>query len=63
MLLILSSKQSPPNEAEKLDIQRVSYASVVGSFMYAMVCTRKDIAHVVVIVSRFLSNPGHIGML
>jgi len=25
--------------------------------MYAMVCTRPDIAHVVTVVSRFLSNP------
>ncbi|KAI4334662.1 hypothetical protein L6164_013380 [Bauhinia variegata] len=30
----------------------------VGSLMYAMVCTRPDIAHVVDVVSRFLSNPG-----
>ncbi|MCI78445.1 vacuolar protein sorting-associated protein 33, partial [Trifolium medium] len=26
--------------------------------MYVMVCTRPDIAHVVGIVSRYLSNPG-----
>ena len=26
--------------------------------MYAMVCTRPDIAHAVGVVSRFLSNPG-----
>ena len=39
-------------------MQRVPYASVVGSLMYAMVCTRPDIAHVVGTVSRFLSNPG-----
>ena len=26
--------------------------------MYAMVCTRLDIAHVIGVVSRFLSNPG-----
>ena len=54
----LSSKQSPSNEAEKLDMQQVPYASGVGSLMYAMVCTRPDIAHVVGTVSRFLSNPG-----
>jgi len=39
-------------------MSRVPYASAVGSLMYAMVCTRRDIAHVVGIVSRFLSNPG-----
>ena len=53
-----SSKQSPSNENEKLYMQRVPYASSKGSLMYAMVCTRPDIAHVVGTVSRFLSNPG-----
>ena len=53
----LSSKQSPSNEDEKLYMQRVPYASAVGSLMYAMVCTRPDIAHAVGMVSRFLSNP------
>lgn len=36
----------------------VPYASAVGSLMYAMVCTRPDIAHAVGVVSRFLANPG-----
>jgi ATP-binding cassette subfamily B (MDR/TAP) protein 1 len=36
----------------------VPYSSAVGSLMYAMVCTRPDIAHAVGMVSRFLSNPG-----
>ena len=34
------------------------YASVIGSLMYAMVCTRLDIAHLVGVVSRFMSRPG-----
>ena len=34
------------------------YALAMGSLMYAMVCTRPDIAHAVGVVSRFLSNPG-----
>ena len=54
----LSTKQSPSDESEKSDMQRVPYASVVGSLMYAMVCTRPDIAHAVGTVSRFMSNPG-----
>ena len=56
--LKLSSKQSPSSEKEKEEMQKVSYASVVGSLMYAMVCTRLDIAHVIGVVNRFLSNPG-----
>ncbi|KAG7553078.1 Zinc finger CCHC-type superfamily [Arabidopsis thaliana x Arabidopsis arenosa] len=54
----LNSQQSPKTKLEKEDMARVSYASAVGSLMYAMVCTRPDIAHAVGTVSRFLSNPG-----
>ena len=35
----------------------IPYSSVAGSLMYAMVCTRPDIAHVVGVVRRFLANP------
>jgi hypothetical protein len=55
--LKLSSKQSLTSEKENEEIKKVPYASAVGSLMYAMVCTRPDIAHVVGVVSRFLSNP------
>ena len=54
----LSSKQFPTSENEKQKMKNVPYASAVGSLMYAMVCTRPDIAHAVGVVSRFLSNPG-----
>ena len=36
----------------------VPYASVVGSLMYAMVCTRPDIAHAVGVLSRYMSKLG-----
>ena len=39
-------------------MMKIPYASVVGSLMYAMVCTRPDIGYVVEVVSRFMSNPG-----
>lgn len=54
----LSVKQCPTSEKDKEEMKNVPYASVVGSLMYAMVCTRPDIAHAVGVVSRFLSNPG-----
>lgn len=38
-------------------MNKVPYASAVGSLMYAMVCTRSDITHVVGVISRFLSSP------
>jgi hypothetical protein len=37
---------------------QVPYASAVGSLMYAMVCTRPDIAQAVGVVSRYMANPG-----
>ena len=36
----------------------VPYASVVGCLMYAMVCTRPDLAHAVSQVSKYMSKPG-----
>ena len=38
-------------------MSRVPYASAIGSLMYAMVCTRPDIAHAMGVLSRFMSKP------
>ena len=54
----LSSSMSPSSEAERMEMARVPYASAVGSLMYAMICTRPDIAQAVGLVSRFMANPG-----
>ena len=54
----LSSKQCPTSEKDKEEMKKVPYALSVDSLMYAMVCTRPDIAHAIGVVSRFLSNPG-----
>ena len=35
----------------------VPYALFIGSLMYAMVCTRPDIAHAVGVLSRYTSHP------
>ncbi|KAK1665989.1 hypothetical protein QYE76_054148 [Lolium multiflorum] len=39
-------------------MNKISYASAVGSIMYAMLCTRPNIAHVVSLTSRYQSDPG-----
>nr|KYP47187.1 Retrovirus-related Pol polyprotein from transposon TNT 1-94 [Cajanus cajan] len=54
----LSSSMCPNNEAERMEMSQVPYASAVGSLMYAMICTRPDIAHAVGAISRFMANPG-----
>eukprot|EP00253_Pinus_taeda_P010172 PITA_10172 len=54
----LSAEQCPKAHEEEEDMSRVPYESVVGSLMYAMVCTRPDIAHAVGVLSRLMSKPG-----
>ncbi|KAF9672659.1 hypothetical protein SADUNF_Sadunf11G0066100 [Salix dunnii] len=53
----LSKNQSPKSEEERYYMNKVPYASAVGSLMYAMICTRPDISHAVGVVSRYMSNP------
>lgn len=53
----LSSKLSSVSNEERGNMLQVSYASLVGSLMYAMVCTRPDISHVVNMVSSYMHNP------
>lgn len=54
----LSKEDSPKNKEERSQMQNIPYASAIGSIMYAMVCTRPDIAHAVGVVSRFMGDPG-----
>eukprot|EP00253_Pinus_taeda_P032835 PITA_32835 len=54
----LSAEKCPKTQEEEEDIPCVPYATAVGSFMYAVVYTRPDIAHVVGVLSRFMSKPG-----
>ena len=51
----LSKEQSPKIEEERDHMSKVPYALAIGSLMYAMVCTRPDIAHAVGVVSRFIT--------
>ena len=53
----LCSEQSLSSDEKKEKMQKVPYASVIGSLMYAMVCTRPNIAYAVSVTSRFLTNP------
>ena len=40
-------------------MSHVHYAITVGSLIYAMVCTRLDIAHAVGVLSRYMSKLGN----
>ncbi|GKC60615.1 hypothetical protein Tco_1088213, partial [Tanacetum coccineum] len=48
----------PGTNKEVKYMKTVPYSSAVGSLMYAMVCTRHDLAHATSVVSRFMANPG-----
>ena len=56
----LSNEQCPKNDLEKDAMETIPYASVIGSLMYAQVCTRPDIAFIVNVLGRYLSNPRHV---
>ncbi|RVW71344.1 Retrovirus-related Pol polyprotein from transposon TNT 1-94 [Vitis vinifera] len=47
-------------EEEREYMSYVLYASVVGSIMYVMVCTRIDISYVVNVASRYMDSPRKI---
>ena len=52
-----SKGQCPHNDIERDQMKAVSYSSVVDSLMYAQVFTRLDIAFVVGVLGRYLSDP------
>ncbi|GJX68759.1 retrotransposon protein, putative, ty1-copia subclass [Tanacetum coccineum] len=58
--LRLSKSQGASTPAELKRMQNVPYASAVGSIMYAMRCTRPDVAFAQNITSRFQQNLGDL---
>ena len=54
----LSKKDCPSVEAEIARMKDIPYASTIGSIMYAMTCTRPDVAYAVSITGRYQQNPG-----
>nr|KYP76678.1 Retrovirus-related Pol polyprotein from transposon TNT 1-94 [Cajanus cajan] len=54
----LTKEHSHKMDEDKVAMTKVPCAYAVGSLMYAMVCARPNIAHVVGDVSRFMSNRG-----
>ena len=58
----LSVEQCHTTLTELEDTIFVPYASVVGSLMYGMVCTRPDISQVVGVLCQFMANPWILGI-
>ena len=49
----LSREISPKTLEDMVKMAMVPYTSAIGSLMYAMLCTRPDIAYAVSVTSRF----------
>ena len=54
----LNKEQSLKTEEERDHMSKVPNALAIGSLTYAIMCTRPNIAHVIGVVSRFMSKPG-----
>ncbi|KAJ9552754.1 hypothetical protein OSB04_016799 [Centaurea solstitialis] len=55
---MLSKTQCPVSSQNQDKMKSVPYASAIGSIMYAMLCTRPDVAYSVSVTSRYQQNPG-----
>ena len=56
--ITISKEDCPKSSDEKDRMNKVPYASVIGSIMYAMICTRPDVSYALSMTSRYQSNPG-----
>ena len=54
----LSKSQGPTTKNERERMDKIPYASAIGSIMYAMLCTRLDVSYALSMTSRFQSDPG-----
>ena len=54
----LSKSQCPKTTDEREHMNKVPYASAIGSIMYAMICTRPDVSYALSVTSRYQSDPG-----
>jgi hypothetical protein len=54
----LSKTQCPMTQDERDRMNKIPYASAIGSIMYAMLCTRPDVSYALSATSRYQSDPG-----
>ncbi|CAA0834177.1 cysteine-rich RLK (RECEPTOR-like protein kinase) 8, partial [Striga hermonthica] len=54
----LSKTMSPKTPEEREQMNNIPYASAIASIMYAMLCTRPEVAHALSVTSKYQSNPG-----
>ena len=53
----ISKEYLPKTFEDRTLIEKILYASAIGSIMYAMLCTRRDVTFAVSVTKRFKANP------
>ena len=54
----LSKSQCPNMKDERERMNKIPYASAIGSIMYAMLCTQPDVSYALSMTSRFQLDLG-----
>ena len=54
---VKSVTRDKSEEEEKLFMSKIPYASIMGSLMYALVCTRPNLSYTVSLLSRYMADP------
>jgi len=52
----LSKLQYPTTESEKLKMENIPYTNLIGTIMYSVISNRPDLAFLISLLSRYLSN-------
>ena len=55
--ITLSKKDCLTTPEERECMSRIPHASIMGSIIYAMICTKSDVAYSLGVVSRYQSDP------
>ena len=56
--ILLSKDMCPKTKEERDNMNRIPFASAVGSIMYAMICTRYDVSYALSMCSCYQADPG-----
>ena len=56
--IMISKEDCPKSSDDKDRMNKVPYASVIGSIIYVMICTRSDVSYALSMTSRYQSIPG-----
>ena len=56
--ITLSKSMCPQTQYERTHMNKITYASAIGSIMYAVLCTRPDVSYALSVTSRYQSDLG-----